>query len=82
MDHESKKSLTERLRDTHSIDVDSANAEEISDMSSATQFILCRCGDTFVSFPIKDVRELVATGELDISFLPTLRKPNVGIVGI
>ena len=82
MDEETNKSLTERLRDTHNNAADNEilNAEKLDDITSATQFILCRCGDTFVSFPIKDVRELVATGELDVSFLPTIRKPNVGMV--
>lgn len=82
MGQEIKKSLTQRLRDTHNEEADATipDLQEAQELTGSTQFILCRCGDVSVSFPIVDVKELVATEELKISALPSLKKPNVGIV--
>ena len=82
MEQETKKSLTERLRHTRKDEADSiiSDLNEADELAGSKQLILCRCGDIFVSFHITDVKELVASGELNITFLPSLKEPNVGIV--
>jgi len=82
MEQDTKKSLTQKLRDAHNKETDSIlpESKEVKELTDSTQFILCRCSDIFVSFPIVDVKELVASGELNISSLPSLKDPNVGMV--
>lgn len=80
--NDENKNLIDELRESHQKydDPEEPALGEISNVDGITQFILCNCGDISVSFPIEDVRELVATGELAVSFLPSLKPPNIGIV--
>jgi len=78
----SNNTLIEKIRNVnHSDDhVDIISSSQKNEDQETGQFILCRCGDVFISFPIEDVKELVALEELDISLFPTLVLPNLGIV--
>lgn len=76
------RNLIEEIRDNHKEhgDSDIVDSDEISKVEGISQFILCRCGDVSVSFLIEDVRELVAFGELNVSLLPSLSPPSIGII--
>ena len=60
-------------------DIPAAMTSSVCD-GDVIQCVLCRSGKDFVSFDISSVKELIAVSELNISSLPSLKYPHLGLI--